>query len=198
MANKIELFINGDVEADGRVPGLSSMLSFGCAAFDIDKNFYGSFSRNLELLAGANPEPDTTKFWDENPQAYAATRTNIVDPKQAMEEFVAWLKGFKKPVVFVGYPASYDFKWFDYYTVRFTGNNPFGFSRCIDVKSYAYGTLKRSNFMGTSKKAFKREWFDDLPHTHIAEDDAIEQGAMWINILRDNLGLERLPDFKRS
>jgi hypothetical protein len=29
-------------------------------------------------------------------------------------------------------------------------------------------------------------WFDDLPHTHKALDDAIEQGAMFCNILADN------------
>jgi hypothetical protein len=31
-----------------------------------------------------------------------------------------------------------------------------------------------------------KEWSDDLPHTHVALDDAREQGAMFINMLRRN------------
>jgi hypothetical protein len=33
-----------------------------------------------------------------------------------------------------------------------------------------------------------RAWFDDVPHTHVALDDAIEQGRMFCNMLRENLG----------
>jgi hypothetical protein len=28
-----------------------------------------------------------------------------------------------------------------------------------------------------------KEWFDDLPHTHVALDDALEQGALFCNML---------------
>jgi hypothetical protein len=31
-----------------------------------------------------------------------------------------------------------------------------------------------------------KHWFDQLPHTHIALDDAIEQGALFCNMLREN------------
>jgi hypothetical protein len=30
-----------------------------------------------------------------------------------------------------------------------------------------------------------KHWFDDHPHTHIALDDAIEQGALFCNMLAD-------------
>jgi hypothetical protein len=29
-----------------------------------------------------------------------------------------------------------------------------------------------------------KNWFDKLPHTHIALDDAIEQGALFCNMMR--------------
>jgi hypothetical protein len=29
-------------------------------------------------------------------------------------------------------------------------------------------------------------WFDDLPHTHKALEDAIEQGALFCNMLAEN------------
>jgi hypothetical protein len=31
-----------------------------------------------------------------------------------------------------------------------------------------------------------RRWFDDVPHTHVALDDAIEQGTLFCNMLAEN------------
>lgn len=31
-----------------------------------------------------------------------------------------------------------------------------------------------------------KRWFDELPHTHVALDDAIGQGALFCNMLREN------------
>jgi hypothetical protein len=31
-----------------------------------------------------------------------------------------------------------------------------------------------------------KHWFDKLPHTHVALDDAIEQGALFCNMLKEN------------
>jgi len=33
-----------------------------------------------------------------------------------------------------------------------------------------------------------KHWFDSLAHTHVALDDAIEQGALFCNMLIENLG----------
>jgi len=32
------------------------------------------------------------------------------------------------------------------------------------------------------------EWFDPVPHTHVALDDAIEQGQLFCNMLSANFG----------
>ncbi len=34
-----------------------------------------------------------------------------------------------------------------------------------------------------------RRWFEKLPHTHVALDDAIEQGALFCNMLAENTAL---------
>jgi hypothetical protein len=31
-----------------------------------------------------------------------------------------------------------------------------------------------------------KEWFDDSPHNHVALDDAVEQGALFCNMLKAN------------
>lgn len=196
--SKQEIYCMTDVEADGKCPGLSSMLSFATAAFDIDKNLIGTFEANLELLPGASPDEETTKFWNEseaNRKAYAICRINPQDPATVMTRYAAWLKSLPGTPIFVGYPAVYDFKWIDYYSVRFLGSNPFSFSRAIDVKSYAWAILRKS-FQSCSKRNMPRDWFDNLPHTHVAIDDAIEQGAMFINMLRDNLNLPPIKGIK--
>lgn len=180
-----------DIEADGKCPGLSNMLSFATAAFDVEKNLIGTFEANLELMEGTTPCPETMKFWNENDtnrKAYAATRVNTQEPAVAMKAYVDWLKELPGQPIFVGYPAVYDFKWIDYYCVKYLGSNPFSFSRAVDVKSYAWAVMGK-HFQSCSKRSMPRHWFDDLPHTHIAIDDAIEQGAMFINMMRETRGM---------
>ena len=187
-----------DVEADGKCPGLSSMLSFATAAFDINKKLIGTFEANLELLPEAKPDEETMKFWnanDVNKRAYQICRINPQDPTVALTRYVDWLKTLPGTPIFVGYPAVYDFKWIDYYTVRFLGDNPFGFSRAIDVKSFAWAILGKS-FQSCSKRNMPKEWFDEFPHTHVAIDDAIEQGAMFINMLRAKRNLPPIKGIK--
>jgi len=47
----------------------------------------------------------------------------------------------------------------------------------------------------STKRSMPKEWFDPLPHTHIALDDAKEQGALFCNMLayRDRLLGQRTP-----
>ena len=137
--SKPEIYCMTDIEADGKFPGFSSMLSFATAAFDLDKNLIGTYSANLQLLSEpAEPDPDTMKFWSEteaNKKAYQATRVNPQAPAVVMERYAAWLRQLPGTPIFVGYPAAYDFKWIDYYAIRYLGHNPFSFSRVIDVKT---------------------------------------------------------------
>jgi len=35
------------------------------------------------------------------------------------------------------------------------------------------------------KPRLPKHWFDELPHTHVALDDAIEQGALFCNMLAE-------------
>lgn len=192
-----EIYISMDVEADGPVPGLNSMLSFGAAAFTIEKRLLGTFSRNLVTLPEARPDPRTMEeFWAKNPQAWAETQRDPITAEAAIRDFAVWLdevsEGAHSRAYFVGYPAPYDFKWIDYYTHRFLGRNPFGFNGCIDAKVVAWTHLG-GPFSSASPRNFPKCWFDPLPHTHVALDDAVAQGAMFVNMLRNIRGLPALP-----
>jgi hypothetical protein len=72
-----------------------------------------------------------------------------------------------------------------WYLIRFAGESPFSFS-ALDVKTYAMALLKKG-YRQAVKRNMPKAWFDDLPHTHCALDDAIEQGALFCNMLAENL-----------
>jgi len=47
--------------------------------------------------------------------------------------------------------------------------------------------MLKSEYRQTVKRNMPKRWFDSLPHTHVALDDAIEQGALFCNMLTENL-----------
>ena len=90
----------------------------------------------------------------------------------------------RKPV-FVAYPAAFDFLFVYWYLIRFAGESPFSHS-ALDIKTYAMALLKR-DYRDSTKRNMPARWFDKLPHTHIALDDAIVLGALFCNMLAENL-----------
>ena len=181
----VETYVSTDVETDGPIPGPHSMLSLGSAAYTADKRLLSTFSVNLETLPGAAPHPKTAAWWAQNPEAWAACRTNLEEPGPAMLRYVAWLKTLPGKTVFVGYPASFDFLFVYWYLLRFAGESPFT-HQALDIKSYAMAVLGNL-YCQSTKKQMPARWFDPAPHTHVALDDAIEQGALFCNMLRENL-----------
>jgi hypothetical protein len=176
-----EIYVSTDIEADGPIPGPHSMLSFGSAAYRADKTLVSTFSANLETLPDATGHPDTMAWWAKQPDAWAACRRDLQPPSRAMETYVQWLDALPGKPVFVGYPAAYDFLFVYWYLMRFVGRSPFGFA-ALDIKTMAM-TILGKDFRDASKRNMPRKWFDARPHTHVALDDAIEQGALFCNML---------------
>ena len=161
------------------------MLSFGSAAYTADKRLLGTFEANLHTLPDATGHPETMAWWQTQPEAWEACRRNLESPEQAIARYVIWLKALPGRPVFVAYPAGFDFTFVYWYLMRFAGESPFSHA-ALDIKSYAMALLKTS-FRETTKRAMPRNWFDSRRHTHLALEDAIEQGALFCNMLADNL-----------
>ena len=179
-----EIYISTDVETDGPIPGPNSMLSFASAAFKPDKTMVSTFSANLQTLDGAAGDPKTMEWWKTQPDAWAACRTNVQSPANAMRAYVEWIGGLKGKPVFVAYPAGFDFLFVYWYLIRFTGSSPFSHS-ALDMKTYAMALL-RQEYRESTKRNMPKRWFDNVPHTHVALDDAIEQGRLFCNMLAEN------------
>lgn len=160
------------------------MLSLASAAYTADKELVATFSANLATLPDATGDEKTMAWWATQPEAWAACRTSPEEPAAALPRYRDWLLGLPGKPVFVGYPAAFDFLFVYWYLIRFAGSSPFSHS-ALDIKTYAMAMLG-GDYRSTSKRTMPREWFDDLPHSHVALDDAIEQGALFCNMLAVN------------
>jgi hypothetical protein len=185
-----ELYVSTDIEANGPIPGPYSMLSLGSAAYKGDGTLVDTFEVNFELLEGdSGGAKETMAWWASQPkEAWEACRKNAQPVAQAMKGYAAWLELFKDDglnPVFVAYPAGFDFLFVYWYLMKFVGSSPFGF-QALDIKTYAAAALGCDYKMAVKKNMPKR-WFKGLPrHTHVALDDAKEQGLLFLNIRAEN------------
>ena len=101
-----------------------------------------------------------------------------------MVRYKAWLDELPGRPVFVGYPAAFDVMFVYWYLIRFAGSSPFSHS-ALDIKTYAMAVLG-TEYRSTVKPNMPRSWFGDSPHSHVALDDAIEQGALFCAMLAAN------------
>ena len=186
-----ELYFSVDIEADGPIPGEYSMLSLGAAAFDYtnESKIVSTWSANMETLENAKEHPDTMKWWATQPEAWEIVQNNKINAEQAIKDFAKWVKIVCKEhnakPVFLAYPSGFDFTFVYWYLIKFNGSSPFAFS-ALDIKSFAMAKLN-TPFRATVKKNMLKEWFSfEHKHTHVALDDAIEQGYLFGNILKYN------------
>jgi hypothetical protein len=56
----------------------------------------------------------------------------------------------------------------------------------LDIKTYASAMLKLP-YREAVKRNMPKRWFSEKKHNHIAIDDAIEQGELFCNMMKENL-----------
>jgi DNA polymerase III epsilon subunit-like protein len=102
------------------------------------------------------------------------------DPKDAMVAFRKWLSFVAKTgkPIFVGFNATFDWAFVNFYFHQYLGENPFGIGG-IDIKSYYMG-LSGGSWQDTRSSRIPKAFKDSARrHTHNALDDAIEQADMF-------------------
>ena len=124
------------------------------------------------------------KWWSENQEAYNETRKNVIHPSEGMDKFREWLKLYQRPV-FIGAPAGFDFTFVYWYLMNYGNMSPFSFS-AFDMKT-AVAMKLDIPYRKAGKRAFPKKWFKDAgAHTHVAVEDAVEQGKIFINMMNDS------------
>lgn len=183
---KPDIYVSIDIEADGPIPGLNSMLSIGAAAFYAgNRTPVSTFEVNLTPLEGASADPDTMQWWArQSPKVWQHVTKDPLDPADAMLQLVTWVRSLRGTPIMVVFP-TFDYMWAHYYLVRFLGSSPFGIG-ALDIKSMAFGLIPEiPAFKEVTKRNMHKSLFEGCPpHTHQALDDAIGQGVWFVNLLR--------------
>jgi DNA polymerase III epsilon subunit-like protein len=167
-----ELFISVDIEAAGPFPPTYSMLSLGAAVV-----------ANSQLTFYVEIKPVSDEFVPDAMKVVGRTLEDFArvgrDPKEAMTAFREWLQTVAKDhkPVFVGFNATFDWAFVNFYFHKYLGENPFGFGG-LDIKSYYMG-MTGCAWEDTRSSHIAKEFKSPSPHTHQALDDAIEQGEMF-------------------
>ena len=181
---KGEVYVSTDIEADGPIPGANSMLSLGSVAFDDAGREIASFAINFETLPGAAGNPKTMAWWQTQPDAWAAARRDPVEPAAAMRRYLAWVESLPGTPVFAAYPLLFDMMFVYWYLIRFCGRSPFSHSD-IDIKTLAYAATGSRSYRSATKRNMPRAWQPPwVRHSHVALEDAREQGLLFFNIRR--------------
>ncbi|OYV48362.1 MAG: hypothetical protein B7X10_03190, partial [Burkholderiales bacterium 21-58-4] len=53
-------------------------------------------------------------------------------------------------------------------------------------------------YRDSTKRNMPKRWFDELPHTHVALDDALGQGALFCNMLLEARRLAPTPPARQT
>jgi len=193
MSRIEEIYVSTDIETDGPIPGVYSMLSLASAGFRPDGICIATFSANIEPLEGAKQDPETMSWWKKHPEAWDACTYLARPPDEVMKGYCNWVNSLSGHPVFVAYPAGFDFTFVYWYLIRYVGWSPFRFG-ALDIKTYAMAMLGKG-YREISKRTMPRRWFGKHRHSHVALDDAIEQGLLFYNMLKENLKI-RCPDIQ--
>lgn len=181
-------YIIVDVESDGPVPGLYSMVSFGAVEFDINANYnnrstFNHFYGKTRPLHNANY----------NPKALAVSNTTREEHKNypnisiTMYEFDDWLAEIseegKHKLIFVSDNPGFDFPWINYYFHNFLSvqNNPFGWSS-RRIGDMFCGFYKKSNYFWKKHRTVK--------HTHHPVDDAAGNASALQYLVKQGFNLK--------
>lgn len=207
MVELAEIYVSCDVESTGPIPGPYSMSALGAfvaggrstdgtlVRFDHRDpanifyrelapigDGYTASAINVGLLRGFDtsiPDPDGSRH-------FAWMVEHGEDPASAMGDFATWVNGHAKtlgaPPVFMAYPASFDWNFVYWYLVSLGVDSPFGFSSVLDIKTL-FSARSGNGLRRSTKRSMPGHLLSDLPHTHFADDDAVEQGILGMNML---------------
>lgn len=170
-----------DVEADGPVPPLYSMVCFGAVELNLESYRTGNWNTFKGFTAPISEKwiPDALKV-----SGYTrAQHESFNHPEATMFDFLDWIEQSlpigAKPV-FVSDNPAFDFQWINYYFHEFVKGNIFGHS------ARRIGDL----YCGLSKDLSKNhEWKKMLRktrHTHDPIDDAKGNAEALIQMLQNN------------
>ncbi|AYV84382.1 MAG: exonuclease [Hyperionvirus sp.] len=183
-----KLYASFDVEVDGPIPLKHSMISIGIVFFDSNGDEIQSYQRNIKPVANKIQDPKVmTDFWSKFPDVWQFITSNQVEPAVFVMELSKILKllGRTYDMVWVAHPAAFDWQWLKNYYEFFRAEDmpELGYTaRCGSTLFWAY--CKQNKIEKKEQDALRERLCEGLKHTHNPNDDAREQGKMFINLCK--------------
>lgn len=173
-----ELFISVDIEASGPVPGTYSMLALGaCVVGNVAAQFYVELRPINEASV-----PGAMAIVGKTLEEFRKTGR---EPKEAIREFGAWIRQVANDgkAVFVGFNATFDWSFVNWYFDTYRVENPFGIGG-LDIKAFYMG-MSGCAWEETRSSRLPAKYRNEGTHSHNALSDAIEQAGIFERIGRD-------------
>jgi hypothetical protein len=170
-----------DVESDGPVPPLYSMISFGAVA--VNRSLNRTFLGRVAPLPGAKRLEAAAAISGVSADEHAT----YDDPLIVMQNFADWVKTYNadgRPI-FVSDNPAFDWGYMNYYFHAYLGSNPFGYS-ARRIGDFYCGLTK--DYFATWKKLRKTK------HDHNPVNDA-KGNAEALITMADQYGVS-LPGVK--
>ena len=176
-----ELYLSVDVEPDGHLPGVNSIVSLGAcaAAIRADDGSIEPLDRDADTFY-AVLRPISERYVEKALRVTGFDRGALErdgrPPEQALPEFAAWIDAVaaehEAQPVLAAYPLGFVWQFTQHYLHEYAGRSPFGQSAHYDMKT-AYAALAPS----AVRDAIKRRMPSALlgpsdSKTHHALDDA--------------------------
>ncbi|MGC2236399.1 MAG: 3'-5' exonuclease [Pyrinomonadaceae bacterium] len=171
-----EIYISVDVETAGPIPSMYSMLSIGaCMVGKADEQFYIELQPINALFI-----PEAIKIVGKSLEEFTKSGS---EPLEAMQKFRAWILKISEEStpVFVGFNATFDWSFINWYFHTYLDDNPFGFGG-VDIKSFYMG-LSGCSWKDSRSSRIPDDFKGQAAHTHNALDDALEQAGMFEKML---------------
>lgn len=188
-----DLILSIDTEFNGDIPGINSLWSIGAAAMSIEKEnglyvpkLIDQFEINLNELPGTTSHESNMMFWEQHQQAWYYCRQNTIEPRNAVEQFDAWLKQLPRKYIVATWPANADVGYIEYYFEKFLKKRPFP-DFLLDLRSYSFAMFKQESWKDAGMKDLPEGWKPKNPTPHRAGADAIAQGYLACNLIIANL-----------
>ena len=151
-----------DVEADGPVPGINSMVCFGAVVVDKEGKFNQTFyGRTGPISKNWSPEALAISGFTREEHNF------FCPPSITMHEFDEWLNSLGKDTkILYSDNNQFDGMWMNHYCHKYLGKNPFGFS------SQRIGNIFQGWFKDPHYKWKKHRDSKKYPHNHDPVSDA--------------------------
>jgi DNA polymerase III epsilon subunit-like protein len=168
-----EHYISVDVETSGPIPGEYSLLTIGACAVDDDSKTFHIQVKPLNRNAVAEAMEVTGL-------SLATLEREGMEPAAAMAAFSQWVRENSprdSKTIFVGLNAPFDWSFINYYFVRFSLQNPFGYT-ALDIKALYMGATG-CTWSQTSSSQMAKRLHPVRKGTHNALDDALYQAELF-------------------